>query len=96
LIKTSLSAEVLPTLTFNNQFFESVGVDITLGGYVHTIIGTYRPLSVSINDFNLNFFNMLNNVNNNKKVVVLGDFNIDILSNNPPVSVSTFVDNFRA
>jgi len=96
LVKDSLSAELLPSLTYNNQFFESVGVDVTVGGRMHSIIGTYRPPSASLNEFNINYFNMFNNVRSNRKIVVLGDFNVDVLDNNPPASVSTFTDNFRA
>ena len=65
---------------------ESIMINITLPGLIICqlkICGVHRPPSKPMHDF-LNFINQLLE-SNNSKMVLLGDFNVNVLDTNTPV-----------
>ena len=46
----------------------------------HTVVGTYRPPSASLTDFNDIYVQNLDTLNDRENIFVLGDFNVDFLS----------------
>ena len=96
LVASYLIAESISSLTCNNNCHESIGVKIDANGEVFTVIGTYRPPSSPLPIFNNEYFSFLSNANHNRKLLVLGDFNVDLLSDTPARDVLSFSDNFRS
>ena len=96
LASTNLSAENVPNLTCNNECHESVGINIKIEEQNFTIIGTYRPPSSLLNEFNIEYFSFLSRVNTRHTLIVMGDFNVDTLCETPSLDVQTFNDNFKA
>jgi hypothetical protein len=63
------------------RFMESFGLEININkNSIFRIIGIYKAPFVKIKEFNENFETFLNNVGSTK-TYILGDFNIDLLSN---------------
>jgi len=96
LIKNCLSSSLQEKLTINNDTFESVGVEINSLNEKFSILGVYRPPSSSISNFNDVFFPLLNQHIARRKCVIIGDFNVNTLSDNPTLSELKFIDNFIA
>ena len=90
-VKSYLTADAIPELTVVNDQFESIGVRIKLSQDIF-IIGTYRPPSSSIDEFNSEYFEMVNKVNCKDLCVLIGDFNIDTLEKTHNSHVSNFLD----
>ena len=57
------------------------------------ILGTYRPPSSSIVNFNEKFFTLLNQVIGSKKCLIAGDFNVNTMSHNLSTAEANFLDN---
>lgn len=96
LVRSDLSAEIMPNVTINNDCYESVGVSVMDRRKNFNILGVYRPPSRPLEVFNREFFNMLTGVGMRGTVVVAGDFNVDILALSPSGPVASFVDHFRS
>ena len=58
----------------------------------YSAIGVYRSHSSSIPDFNISFFQMINSTSN--PCIILGDLNVDTLSNVRSVNGIDFTDRF--
>ena len=97
LVDDKLHADSIGELTINyNGVFESVALNLTVCDSLFKIIAVYRPPSDSISMFNNIFFGMLENHGIVKNTVLVGDFNIDILPDDLPGEVNTFMDEIRA
>jgi len=95
LVSCDLSAELLPALTLNVDCHESVAVNVSAGGQALAILGTYRPPCSSLQAFNESYFGILSSVGRNRTLVVLGDFNVDLICESPSSAVHTFIDQIR-
>jgi exonuclease III len=76
---------------FVDDIFLACVVDVSLNGDGYVVFAVYRPHSDSIESFSSKLVEMLNpDVLRNTKVILLGDFNINILDQDS-VSVSCFI-----
>ena len=76
----------------NNEIFESVAVKVKINSATYAVIGVYRPPSSSLPDFNINFFQLIILISN--PCIVLGDFDIDTISNVRSENRIDFMDTF--
>ena len=87
-LESNLNADLL----VNNETFESVAVEVKINSAIYAVIGVYRPPSSSLLDFNINFFQLINSISN--PCIILGDFNIDTISNVRSANETDFLDRF--
>ena len=93
-VKSSLSSDVVTQLSVVNEYYENIAVKLHINGKSYTVLGTYRPPSASLTHFNdLNFQN-LDTLNDRENILVLGDFNVDLLSESLTQSKIKFFDEF--
>ena len=80
-IKESLVSRTVSHLTYCSDSIEVCSVETKLGGETVVIIGIYRPIGGSVDDFINVIQGFLNDSYlHNKKCVILGDMNINLLS----------------
>lgn len=87
--------EDLSSLLYNSRELESVFIELTLKNKKNIIVGcVYRHPSMSENEFTNKFLSpfLEKTCKENKKLIVLGDFNIDLLKFENSSSVSDFID----
>ena len=85
----------LENLLYKSKHLESTFVEIVNPGKKNIICGCiYKHPSMDIEEFNDNHINLLLNklIGEEKKVFLLGDFNIDLLKINENNAVSNFLD----
>ena len=82
-VRSTLSVSCIDALTLNLDFIESTGVQIKLEDFSVFVLGIYRPPCVTnIDMFFDSFSDLLTEFNApNKYVYIVGDFNINMLSN---------------
>ena len=91
----SISSNRVENLSKICTSYESIGVEINLGANnMFYLCGVYRPPQCNINDFNNTYFEMIRRYVNNKKCMVVGDFNIDLMSLHSVTSCQNVYDNF--
>lgn len=79
-----------------NDVWESISVLVYLGGTKFNISGVYRPPSSSINDFNLSFYNYIEQLPHHSSLFVVGDLNVNIVGDNLSQSNIDFTNEFRS
>ena len=93
----SIESTKIKTLCRMSSNFESIGVEISLGSNnSFYLCGVYRPPHSNITNFNTDFFEMISTHSHNKKCIVTGDFNIDLMSIGTVSSCQNFVDSFAS
>ena len=90
LVDDQFQSYKLPSLTTNNQMFESVGVKIEINATPINLICIYRPPSLPINNFNDAFSSFLRNLPKDELIFIGGDFNINLIDPNPTNNLLTF------
>ena len=79
-VLSSLTSTRIDNMSSIFTSFESIGVEITSGtNNTIQLFGVYRPPYCNLNDFNDEFFQMAMPYMNNKKCMVVGDFNVNTL-----------------
>ena len=91
----------LNTVCYSPRELESTFVEMPsdVKGESNIIIGCiYRHPSMTISNFNTNFLQpLLHKVSKeNKRVILLGDFNVDLLNHDSDSAVSEFIDNLSS
>ena len=92
LIQSNITATIIPHLTAVNEVFESLAVELVINKNKFNIVGTYRPPSTFLVDFNALLFNMFIENDRNKFVAIMGEFNIDTLALSFSNQVNQFLD----
>ena len=86
-VKSSLQSNSVPVLSFANSTIESCSVEIKSTPPV-VVTGIYRPHSDTVTNFTSSLDNLLNNrFLTNKTSVILGDMNINLLTDNHDVNL---------
>ena len=78
LVDLNLKSECISEFTFSRDIFETACVKIFYCNDEYTILGTYRPPSSSLKVFNETYPEILSNIGVGQKIIILGDFNVDI------------------
>ena len=96
LVRNHLAAYSISDLTCSDSVFESIGICITMSKNIY-IVGTYRPPSCSLAEFNYNYFHMIkNSESHNETCILIGDFNVDTIEESLDSELSSFVDNLQS
>ena len=85
----------LEHILYKSKELESTFIEIINPGKKNILIGSiYRHPSMDLNDFNENYLTkfMLNVINKNKNIFLMGDFNTDLLQMDKNSAISTFFD----
>ena len=85
----------LDSICYNSYELESKFIEIIHQNQKNTLIGCiYRHPSMDVNKFNENFLNPLISKLSleNKKLFLIGDFNIDLMKTDIDISISNFFD----
>jgi len=84
----------LNKILYSSSLLESIFVEVFLNNSANFIIGCiYKHPKFDVNDFNVNISMLLSKVDTEKKnIILLGDFNIDLLSCKTNKSYSNFLD----
>ena len=77
-----------------NEYYENIAVKLHINGKSYTVVGTYRPPSASLTQFNDLYFQNFDTLNDRENILVLGDFNVDLLSESLTQSEINFFDEF--
>ena len=94
-VKDTYQVNLIPELCICNDAIEICGVQLYISGTAMIILGIYRPHSNSIDSFIIALNEVLHNtLANNKNVILLGDFNINLLHNIPPID--NFINNLNS
>ena len=92
LYDSSFQVETVQDLTFVNNLIEIITFYVFDGFFKYLICAIYRPPSASIRDFNdLLFNNILDKFPNNIKVIITGDFNINLYNPYKTKTISDFI-----
>ena len=87
-VKNGITAEQLSEFCFSNLDIEICSVKFKIGNETFFVVGIYRPHDGSIENFQNTLDELLNHsVFQNKKVIVLGDLNINLLHGNDPTII---------
>lgn len=71
------------TFITNTQFMESLQVDLSISiDKIITILACYRPPNLNVKNFIKELDNCINNINKRQDIILTGDMNLDIISNN--------------
>ena len=94
-VSNSLRSFKIDELSYINDDIEICSVEVVNSNESLTFIGIYRPHSGTIVNFNSEITRVLNcDRLKNKKICVLGDFNINLLQEN--ISNNTFVETLQS
>jgi hypothetical protein len=80
---------------YHSKLLESIFVELTQPRKKNIVVGSvYRHPKMSIDDFNYNYLSpLLDKVSSeNKTLILLGDFNVDLLKSNTDHNISNFLD----
>ena len=94
-INSKYQFNVIPELSFINDAFECIFVEIIFQKHKNLIIGCiYRAPNTDLDLYNIEMFNLLNKsqLRNNKNIFVMGDFNINLLNYKSNISTFTFLN----
>jgi exonuclease III len=93
LIKKSIKYTEIPEISVITDIYESVFVELEICAK-HTIVGClYIPPNSNVSQFNDEICCLMKKLNTlNKKVYILGDFNINLLNNNSHSDTTEFVN----
>ena len=75
---------------------EISAVKLKLSNQIINIIGVYRPPGGCLNDFNNEFFEMIESYCTRHKCIIAGDFNVNLASDHPAESETVFIENFQS
>ena len=100
-IANNIDSVELPSLFVNNDVFDSAGIRATIGKEIINIIGVYRPPRSSdgaqtIDRFNSMFPDLLQTLAPNENNFIVGDFNVDLLNEEPSNSEMDFKEIFAS
>ena len=100
-IDRQIDSAELPNFFINNDIFDTAGVRATIGREIINIIGVYRPPRSgdgcqTLDRFNSLFPNMLRNLPPNERNLIIGDFNVNLLSEEPTNSEMDFKELFSS
>ena len=94
-VRHQYNSKLLPNYSFCNNEIEICTVEILLNNSNILVIGIYRPHSGNISNFIENLNSILDEpYARNKLCVIVGDFNMNILSDNP--QVNSFMYNMQS
>ena len=86
-IKDTLKSEQLIDFSLCDQSIEINSVKIEINSLSFYIVGIYRPFSDTIENFSNRLQDILHRLgSSNNDVILAGDFNIDLLNDNPTVN----------
>ena len=93
-IPISFECQTKTELYMMNDSLESLFVEIIIPGEKNLLVGVvYRPPNGDVNEFIEELSNTLSSpLSRNKKIIIMGDFNINLLSYDHDNSVNNFVD----
>ena len=80
-INDKLKSNIVTEFSFANDIIEICTVKLVIYELIYYVIGIYRPHSSSVSNFISSFDEILSNLNLNRtSCIILGDLNIDLLS----------------
>ena len=83
-LNDSIKSVLNPDISYNSNSIEIVSISVKLNESELYILGCYRPHSGTIEEFITDFSHVLNNQKlQNKRTILLGDLNINLLIDNP-------------
>ena len=100
-IDKDIDSAELPNFFVNNEAFDSAGIKATIGKEIINIIGVYRPPRSSdgqqtLDRFNSMFPDLLQTLAPNQRNLIVGDFNVDLLKDEPSNSERNFKELFAS
>ena len=100
-IDKNIDSTDLPNFFVNNEAFDCAGIRATVGKEVINIIGVYRPPRSSdgyqtLDRFNSMFPDLLQTLAPNQRNLIVGDFNVDLLKDEPSNSERNFKEHFAS
>ena len=82
------SAECVSQLSFSNETIEICTIKVKIESNIYFVLAVYRPHSDNIENFMLAFETILqSDLLRNKKCIICGDFNINLLNNSQIVNI---------
>ena len=92
---STYNVSVIPELSLVNECFESLFLKITFSNNIIVCLGAvYRPPSCNLNQFNISFKDLILSKIAFQKIIIAGDFNVDLLNNNLSLSERSFINSF--
>ena len=92
LVDSEINIDFVNDLTFVNDLIEIMTFYIFGKNYRYLLCAIYRPPGASIRDFNDLFFDsIMNRFPNNVKVIITGDFNINLYNPYQSKVISDFI-----
>ena len=94
-VRDTISSFKVEEISLSDVSIELCSVKISLNGDAWYLLGIYRPHSDTIQNFQLSLDSVLNSpLLHNKNCIILGDFNINLLSND--LNVQNFITNMHS
>ena len=100
-VDRQIDSTELPNFFINNDVFDCAGIRATIGRETINIIGVYRPPRSSdgnqtLDRFNSLFSDLMQNLKPNERNLIVGDFNVNLLSREPSNSEIDFKEIFSS
>ena len=96
LVCTDMQSEFISKLSFVNDIYNVCSVKLFMKNKVYIVVRLYSPPSNPCSDFNSIFPRLLENrVETRNKVIIAGDFNIDLYENPHSVGTVEFINEMR-
>ena len=101
LINNHVDSEAIPRFFINNDVCDCAGVKATFGKEILNVIGVYRPPrsgdgAQTLDRFNSLFPDLLNSLKPQERNIIVGDFNVDLLNDEPSNSEANFKEIFSS
>ena len=94
-VKSDLNCHSIPRFSYQNSLIEINCVKVLLGDKWFFILGVYRPHGETVSNFVEELTSIFNGLNlNSKNVILIGDWNINLLGDNPTKDI--FVNFMRS
>merc|ERR1712074_239642 len=100
-IDRQIESTEIPNFFINNNVYLSAGFRATIGKEIFNFVGVYRPPRCregrqTLDRFNTIFQDLLHTFSPNERNIVVGDFNVDLLSEEPSSSEMNFKELFSS
>ena len=89
-----LDVEIINDLTIVNEIMQVLSFNIKGPNYSYTVVAVYKPPSSNNHVFNEMFFNsVIDKIPQNSKIVIAGDFNLNLLNPFRLTHIDDFISN---
>ena len=100
-IDRQIESTEIPNFFINNDVLECAGIRATIGKEIFNFVGVYRPPRCregrqTLDRFNTIFQDLLHTFSPNERNIVVGDFNVDLLNEEPSSSEMNFKELFSS